>query len=178
MSWGKYILYSNYIIMGKSETATASIGLKILLSDLVSQINKTNFNLIKKMLYDGCIEDCNGYYNEVYRNVIGYGEYDNELPEEYSEFRKYLLNEFKSNGSYYKSKFSSKVEPDLEHGCLLKKELLVPIKEILSTERWGYGRYGTNSASRPLDFDLSLDLKDYKEIKNFSIIFFVKQHSG
>jgi hypothetical protein len=54
----------------------------------------------------------------------------------------------------------------------------VPIKEILETERWGYERYGVNSASRPLDFDLSVDLKEYEDIKNFNIIFFVKQHSG
>jgi hypothetical protein len=55
--------------MGKSETAAASIGIKILLSDLILQINKTNFNLIKKMLYDGCIEDSNGYYNEAYKEI-------------------------------------------------------------------------------------------------------------
>jgi hypothetical protein len=34
--------------MGKSETASASIGIKILLSDLILQINETNINLIKK----------------------------------------------------------------------------------------------------------------------------------
>jgi len=162
--------------MGKSETATASMGIKILLSDLVLQINKVNFNLIKKMLYDGCIEDSNGYYNEVYKNIIGYE--DNELPEEYLAFKEHLLKEFKTQGSYLKSKFSSKVEPDVTNGCLLEKELLVPIKDILSTERWGYERYGTNGTSRPLDFDLLLDLNDYKEIKNYAVIFMIKQHSG
>lgn len=34
--------------MGKSETASAGIGIKILLSELIIQINETNFNLIKK----------------------------------------------------------------------------------------------------------------------------------
>jgi len=164
--------------MGKSETASASIGIKILLSDLISQINETNFNLIKKMVYDGCIEDSNDYYNEAYKNIIGYGENDNELPEDYLEFKNYLLNEFKNNGSYYKSKFSSKVEPNLKNGCLLEKELLVPIKHILETERWGYERYGTNSMSKSLDFDLSLDIKEYENIKKFAIVFIVKQHSG
>jgi hypothetical protein len=43
--------------MGRSETATASLGIKILLSDLVSQIDETNFDLIKKILEDGFIED-------------------------------------------------------------------------------------------------------------------------
>jgi hypothetical protein len=164
--------------MGKSETASASIGIKILLSDLISQINETNFNLIKKMVYDGCIEDSNDYYNEAYKNIIGYGENDNELPEDYLEFKNYLLNEFKNNGSYYKSKFSSKVEPNLKNGCLLEKELLVPIKHILETERWGYERCGVNSTSIPLNFDLSVELTKYQDIKNFNVIFFVKQHSG
>ncbi len=162
--------------MGKSETASASIGIKILLGDLVSQIDKINFKLIKKMLYDGCIEDSNGYYNEAYKNIIGYDE--DELPKDYLEFKEYVTEKFKNNGSYYKSKFTSKIEPDVDHGCLLEKELLVPIKNILETERWGYERYGTNSASRPLNFDLSLDLKQYKIIKNFKVIFMVKQHSG
>jgi hypothetical protein len=162
--------------MGKSETASAGIGIKILLSDLVSQINQTNFDLIKKMLYDGCIEDANDYYNEAYRIIMVYGE--DELPENYSEFKAYITNKFKENGSYYKSKFSSKVEPNLTEGSLYENYLLVPIKEILETERWGYERYGINSASRPLDFDLSVDLKPYEEIKHFSVIFFVKQHSG
>jgi len=164
--------------MGKSETASASIGLKVLLSDLILQINETNFNLIKKMVYDGCIEDSNGYYNEVYQNILGYPYGEDKLTGDYLECKEYLINEFKTKGSYYKSKFSSNVEPDLSEGSLFDQYLLVPIKDILETERWGYGRYGVNSASRPLDFDLSVDLKIYEEIKNFSIIFFVKQHSG
>ena len=164
--------------MGKSETASASIGIKILLADLVSQINESNFNLIKKMLYDGCIEDMNDYYNEAYKIILGYDVDNVELPQTYNEFKDYITEQFKLHGSYYKSKFSSKVEPNITRGCLLEKELLVPIKELLETERWGYERYGINSASRPLDFDLSVDTEIYKEIKNFSIIFMVKQHSG
>jgi len=164
--------------MGKCESATASIGIQILLSDLIEQINETNFNLIKKMLYDGCIEDNNDYYNEVYEKIIGYGENDNELPENYLEFKEYLIKEFQNKGSLYKSKFSNEVEADISNGCLFEKDLLVPIKNILSTERWGYNRYGANSSSRPLDFDLSIDLNEYKEINKFNIIFLVKQHSG
>ena len=66
--------------MGKSETASAALGIKILLSDLIPQINETNFNLIKKMLYDGFIEDSNDYYNEAYKNVLGYDDGDIEVP--------------------------------------------------------------------------------------------------
>ena len=163
--------------MGKSETASASIGIKILVSDLLSQINKTNFNLIKKMLYDGCIEDSNGYYNEAYKIILGHDEDNDELPQTYNEFKDSVTEQFKLHGSYYKSKFSSKV-PDLSNGTLFERYLLVPVKDILETERWGYERYGVNSTSRPLDFDLAVDLAAYKEIKNFNIIFMVKQHSG
>jgi len=164
--------------MGKSETASAAIGIKILLSDLVSQINETNFHLIKKMLYDGCIEDMNDYYNEAFKVILGYDDGDIELPETYNDFKDYITEQFKIHGSYNKSKFSNEVEPNITSGCLLEKELLVPIKTILETERWGYSRYGVNSTSRPLDFDLSVDLKEYEEIKNFKIIFMIKQHSG
>jgi hypothetical protein len=164
--------------MGKSETASASIGIKILLADIIMQINETNFTLIKKMLYDGCIEDSNGYYNEVYKNIIGYEADDNELPQTYNAFKDYITEQFKTKGSYFKSKFTSKIEPDLHDGTLFERYLLVPVKDILETERWGYERYGVNSASRPLDFDLSVDLTIYEEIKNFKVIFMVKQHSG
>lgn len=163
--------------MGKSETASASIGIKILLSDLILQINETNFTLIKKMMYDGCIEDSNGYYNEAYKIILGHDEDNDELPQTYNEFKDYITEQFKLHGSYYKSKFSSK-KPDLTYGTLFEQYLLVPVKDILETERWGYERYGVNSASRPLDFDLSVDLKAYAAIKNFSVVFIVKQHSG
>ena len=166
--------------MGKSETATASLGIKILLADLVAQINETNFALIKKMLYDGSIEDCNDYYNEAYKTILGYDDGDIELPEQYDTFKKYVTEQFKIHGDYYKSKFSSKIEPNLKNGCLMEKDLLVPIKDVLETERWGYERYGTNSASRPLDFDLSINLDEYKthNIEKYTVVFILKQHSG
>jgi hypothetical protein len=164
--------------MGKSETATASIGIKILLSDLILQINETNFSLIKKMICNGFIEDDNEFYNEVYKKIVGYNEGDIQLPNNYLEFKNYLTDKFKNNGSYHKSKYSSEVKPDLSDGCLLDKELLFPIKEILSTERWGYDRYGINAMSRPLDFDLTLDTEMYKEIQNFTIVFILEQNTG
>jgi hypothetical protein len=164
--------------MGKCETSTASLGIRILLSDLIEQINKDNFNLIKKMLNDGIIEDSNEYFNEVYQKVIGYDDADVELPNNYMEFKKHLTKEFKNNGSYFKSKHSSKVEPCMENGCLYDRYLLVLIREILSTDRWGYSREGTNCTSIPIDFDLTVDTEEYKMIKNFKICFFIKQHSG
>lgn len=171
-------MYYNYCKMGKCESVCASLGVKVLVADLLEQLDESNFEIIKKMLYHGCIEDSNDYYNEVYKEIVGYGEGDTELPEDdYLEYKKCLLKACQEKGSLYKSKTSSRVVADLNHGCLLEKELLVPIKDILSTERWGYGRSGINSKSRPLDFDLSFVLGEYACIQKVSLVFFVKQQS-
>ena len=72
--------------MGRSEEATASIGIKILLSDLVEQLNETNMTLIREMLYNGRIEDNNGFYNETYMRIIYYDDYN--LPENHLALKK------------------------------------------------------------------------------------------
>lgn len=160
--------------MGKCETSRASIGIKILLSDLIFQIKETNFNIIKEILNEGFISDMNEYYNDAYSEII----YCNELPKNYLDFKNYLEKEFKNKGSYLHLRNSSKIEPDLRNGCLLEKELLLPIKHILETDRWGYDRYGKNSNFRPIDFDLSVDIEKYKEIEKFTIVFILEQSSG
>ena len=139
------------------DNSTASIGIKILLSDLISQLNESNVELIKKMLCEGCIEDSNGSYNKAFQNIVMVEYFENETPEDYLQCKEYLMNEF---------------------GLLFEKELLVPIKDILSTERWGYNRRGINSLSRPIDFDLSVSTEKYKEFTNFNIVFFVRQDTG
>ena len=164
--------------MGRCDEATVSLGIKILLSDLIKQINKDNFDLIKKMLNDGIIEDSNEYFNEVYQKVIGYDDADVILPDNYLEFKEHLTKEFKNNGSYFKSKQSNFIEPYLNKGCLYDRHLLVSIKEVISTERWGYSREGTNCASIPIDFDLTVNTEEYKMIKHFSISLILEQKAG
>ncbi len=56
--------------MGKCETATVSIGIKILLSYLGKQINAENMELVKEMLLNGFIEDENGLFNESFQRCI------------------------------------------------------------------------------------------------------------
>ena len=141
--------------MGKCETAAASVGIKISLSDLIVQLNETNFDLIQDMLHDGFIEDENNSFHNVYYDMIWCDPFDgNSL-----EYKEYLLHALK------------------KIGCL-DKDLLLPVKEILQTERWGYGRSGTNSMSRPIDFDLSVPIEKYKDIEKIKIVFIIKQHSG
>jgi hypothetical protein len=160
--------------MGKCETSTTSIGIKILLSDLILQINETNVDLIKEMLNDGFISDKNEHYNDAYTDII----WCSDLPKNYLELKEYLEQEFKKNGSYLHVRDSNKIEPDLRNGCFLEKELLLPIKKILETDRWGYNREGRNGSYRPIDFDLSVDIDKYKEIEKYTIVFIIEQYSG
>lgn len=161
--------------MGKCEIVKASIGIKILLSDLILQINETNFHLIKEMLNDGFIEDENDYFNEVY-DIILYNEDLDDL--DYVDTKEYLINQCTKNGTYIKTKHSNLVESSLYHGCLFEQKLLLPIKEILSNDRWGYDRNGTNCISRRLNFNLTVNIDKYKEIEKTEIVFILGQHSG
>ena len=45
-------------------------------------------------------------------------------------------------------------------------------------DRWGHDRYGSNCISRPMDFDLSVNIEKYKEIEKTEIVFILGQHSG
>jgi len=156
--------------MGHSEYAKASIGIKILLSDLIQQINKDNWDLIKKMLENGFIEDENEFYQKI--------QYFEQISGNWKKSKKFISDYCKNNGSYFKDRFTGQVESTLENGCLQEKYLLVPIKKILACERWGYERSGTNSVSRPLDFDLSVDTEKYKVLEKFEIAFILEQNSG
>jgi len=133
--------------MGKAETACASLGIRILLSDLVLQMNEENTAFIRTMLEDGFIEDDNNYLNEAYQNVINEDNFD----------KLHLMKEFTLSNVF-------------------DQALLVPIKNILSTTRWGHDRYGTHGLSRPIDFDLLVDFDE--KIDRYSVVFILKQHSG
>ena len=154
--------------MGRCESAAASIGIKILLSDLVSQINATTMNLIKKMLYDGCIEDSNDFYNQAFEQIIG----DDGVEENAEGFKEYLTSKFTARVGHV-------------HDSLLQRYLLVPMEELVSNERWGWTREGTNAMSSPFE-DFADDLPNqiaafketYKEIKNFTFVFMIKQYAG
>lgn len=96
--------------MGRCETTSASIGIKILLSDLILQINETNFMIIKDMLHKGYIEDANDYFYEMYSKIVS------EMPKDFLNFKEYLTSKLKNNGSYHKSR-NDVVIPTLDKGC-------------------------------------------------------------
>jgi len=62
--------------MGKFETFTTSIDIKILLSDLILQINENNFDITKEILHQGFISYENDIYNDEYSDII----WSNRLP--------------------------------------------------------------------------------------------------
>ena len=160
--------------MGRCESVEASLGIKILVSDLVSQIDHQNVDLIKEMLDDGYIEDGDDFFNAMYSEIMD----KTVIINCFIELKEYLTHEFKNKGTYIKYKSSGKMEPTIDYGCLLDKYLLVPCKKILENDRWGYEREGTNYVSRPIDFDLSVDLTKYKKIKHIKIVFMIGKKSG
>jgi len=159
-------------IMGKRECSTASVGVKIKLSDVVSQINETHFALIKTMLWDGWIEDENDYFNEVYSSIVW-----DDMPQDHEEAKEYLTHAFTHQGTYHKTRSSAAI-PTLDYGCLLDQYLLVPLHTLLSCERWGHDRFGTNSTSRPIDFDVLIHSNPYKDIEHTAVVLMLRLHSG
>jgi hypothetical protein len=154
--------------MGRCDTATASIGLRIRLSDLILQITEENASLILEMLHDGWIEDENDYFNEVYSMIC------DTLST--TELKVHATYAFTHHGTYHKSR-DGRATPTLEEGCLFDKFLLVPVKKILETERWGH-RDGVNGSSRPIDFDLSVMIDKYKSIEMAEVVFMLEQRAG
>jgi len=154
--------------MGKSESAEASLGIKILLSDLISQIDQSNLELIRYMLQRGSIEDENETINDEFIDIINSDQFISLDKKNHLDFKEYLTKEFNKTLYHY----------GITRETLIHQSLLIPIKNIHETTRWGYDRYGTNATSTPIDFDLSVDIEKYKDIKNFEIVFILTQHSG
>lgn len=148
--------------MGKCESSSVYIGINILISELINQINESNFILIKQFLQQGFIEDMNDFHNNTYNDIIFDNKYDDNCNIE--NYKNYIIN-------------------DLKKECLYEKTILIPIELIIDTERWGYNRYGTNGTFRDLDFDINsiknkIDDKYNKNISNYKIVMIIKQNSG
>jgi len=126
------------------------------------------------VFYQRNVKDKNEYFNDVYQKILNSGK----ISKNWKKSKKFIADYCKNNGSYFKDRFTGDVESTLENGCPLEKYLLVPIKKILACERWGYERSGTNIISRPLDFDLLVDIEKYKVLEKFEIAFILEQNSG
>ena len=158
--------------MGKCETSTAYIGVSIKLRDLIEQMTEHNMKLILSMLENGFIEDDNGSFNENFDNIVNEGEYIN-----CEDTKKYFMDQFATYGDIFVDRWSNKQTQTLVNGCLLDMYLLVPVHAIISNDRWGYDRYGTNGSSAPYQ-PIQFDLDKYKNIQNYTTVFIMKQSSG
>ncbi len=144
--------------MGRSESAYAAIGIKIKLIDFVNLLSKENY--IKNILYDGVIEDDNMELNTIYHFEIlekmqNIQDVDNI--DEYKEKIKNLIIDNSLGDSY----------------------LLFPIHNIISTDRFGYFREGTNSSSK-LYYTLNTEIpKEYSFLTNYKheLVFMITQNS-
>ena len=143
--------------MGRSETAAASLGFKILLPTLVKQMNRKNKNLIVNILQNGFIEDENEYLNDNLADMMYNYDYEGNGC---IATKNYLLEYIKQQ-------------------ALSDEFILFPVKEILSSTRWGYERLGYNGKSRLLNFvDMTIDMSEYKEIKSTEPVFIIHQYSS
>ena len=172
--------------MGKCETSSISVGINILVKDLIDAINETNYDEIEQhfLNYNSMIEDENGYYNSVFLQIIEgcdleTKEYIDMDELNYSEYKNFLTKNFKLYGENLLKKYDEDDENNLYN-----QSLLVPFDNILDTDRWGYDREGTNASSCTLDsinFDkITSDIHNkMKEltINKYSIALIVKQSS-
>lgn len=177
--------------MGRSETVTSSIGIRIALKDLINSINEDNYKQIKKefLTYESLIDDDNDSYNSIYSLII-HGDIsdDYKCDQNYKEYKEYLetncrkygnINIYK-NGEEKKCTYDKDDENNLYNQCVL-----IPQQKLLSTERYGYDRNGTNGSSVKVEkFNLNDIYKNINDkmtslnIKNYAIVFIVSQHSS
>jgi hypothetical protein len=131
-------------IMQRLEGLFVSIGISISLENLISQANDTNMKLIMNILHDGFLEE-DDTYDRVIRRYYPDENIENDF--EFLEYIKKLLT----------------------HYGLIDKELLIPIKNIVTLDK------NKSTISIPLDFDLSLDLSPFKNIDNYKKVFIVNK---
>jgi hypothetical protein len=150
--------------MGKSETATSSIGIKIKFVELANLLNADNFESINSILNNAIIEDENEHYNDNYQDMI-------------SEMYVYEVD-YKNNIITF-DKYKQEL---MTYTKLFDYKLLIPVHEILSTTRWGYDRDGVNSSSMEIKDAMKIINKklpnEYKFLSSYPIVFMLYQVSG
>ena len=179
--------------MGKSETASVSIGINIRIKDVLDAMDEDNYKEIRNYLFtdDAFIQDSNGVYTDTYLGIIGgynpeTNKYVNIKKLEYKKYKEYLSDLFKEYGDRTdKNDYVYYEEDDLEN--LYHSNLLVPHFSLVETERWGHHREGTNGNSSDLDIpqltqltkDIHETMKEMKIVKDdYDISLIVMQNSG
>ena len=179
--------------MGRSESATLSIGIKIAIKDLFDSMNKENFDFVRDQFLteESAIEDENGFYHGTFLGILnGYLLEEDEsylwdLP--FEEYKEILTKKFKRFGESGYNNCGEEDYGDNENhlDCLYNQILLVPFHELLKMERGGYNREGCNGAWCPLKIDKLNDcirnidsMMEKFDTLDYEIVFNVIQHAG
>ncbi len=163
--------------MGFSQNAIVSIGIKIQLEKLAHQINKQNFDDILKIFDTAYIDDENNDFTHTLRLVL----IDLDGEKDYEKFKTKFIKEIKKRGTTASSHYGKVVEV-FSYGYLNEKYLLIPLKDLISTSRYGYGREGINGTSCGLNIDTqhikNIIEEKYNWLKDGELVMMVQQSCG
>lgn len=182
--------------MGRCEEATLSIGVSVAIKDLLDLMTEENYKEFRKLFFgeNSIINDSNSSYSSMYNSIVSgetIGDDDNYVDlscYEYKEYKQHLLVNFKLYGDILLSKYESSqinIYKEDDKNNLYHQTLIVPFNKIISTERWGYSRDGTNGTCCNVDIiklnEFSAKIKETMtklNIDKYSIDFILTQHAG
>jgi hypothetical protein len=163
--------------MGFSQYTTVSIGIKIQLEKLAHQINEQNFDDILKMFDIAYIDDKNNDFTHTLRLVL----IDLDGEKDYEKFKNKFIKEIKKRGTTASS-YHGKVVEVFSYGYLNEKYLLIPLKDLISTSRYGYGREGINGTYCGLNIDTqhikNMLEEKYSWLKDGELVMMLQQSCG
>ena len=169
--------------MGKSETASSSLGYKIKVSALVEQLNEKNKNQILDYIENGFIEDENDGFNTSLFNMLSDLDLEELREKEPQEIIETLKEHFTNNGNIIELRVGGTLHD--KSITLYESYLLIELNGILDNTRWGYDRYGINGSS--MSFETLLEIvSEFKQtesnkencVSGLELVFIVKQESG
>ncbi len=169
--------------MGRTEYATASIGVEICIKHLLTALTKDNYEAIRKEILTAYahIDDPGDDYNDIYLGIVqGENLETNEDIDidglNYEEYKTHMI-------TMCQYKFDSNWGTSVS---LYSQTLLVPHHRLARTERHGYNRDGTNATSSILDVSKLQTVKEeiddkMKQLKLddsiYDVVFIVSQYS-
>jgi hypothetical protein len=177
--------------MGRTESVSLNLGVKIKIKDLLEVIDEDNHESIRDDFFkeESLIDDENGFYHGTLVQIAdGYvGQTDYIDPEEldHKEYKKHMIKVCKSYGdSAYNNCGAFPCEED-DPKNLYHQYLLVPFYEFVENKRHGHHREGSNGASCEVDLE-ELDRLTKKihekmkklKIEKYKVTFNICQYGG
>lgn len=173
--------------MGYSSSSNLSLGVSLTIKDLMTSLTPENFRDLHPLLEEGFIDDENGQYTSVYREILS-----GVHPWKKTEVDLHTL-EFKAYKTFLSECFAScgdcdyKQEP-IEYsgnmqGNLYAQTVLLPTHSLCGLERWGYNRVGENAIGQSVDLDelfgMVQTIKErMKNLDSFTVSFIVSQEGS